>query len=136
MQLPQPKSSSGGESGANQKPEAASPAASNSRRHKPSLTPAAGKSGSGWRGPKAPRLPFLPRDGGGTVFAVRTYAGPRSLLLCFLPTGGPPRAAPREAHRLHPLVGPPVCPMARKPALLGVSADPPKAQGGGSGDKL
>jgi thioredoxin-dependent peroxiredoxin len=101
------------------KAEAASPAAS-----KPPAqaiaTPAAGKSGL-VEGAKAPAF-HLPRDGGGTV-SLSDYAG-KKLVLFFYPRADTPGCT-KEAidfTRLSAAFA------EAETALLGVSADPPKAQ--------
>jgi peroxiredoxin Q/BCP len=101
------------------KAEAASPAASKPPAQAVA-TPAAGKSGLVERA-KAPAF-HLPRDGGGTV-SLSDYAG-KKLVLFFYPRADTPGCT-KEAidfTRLSAAFA------EAETALLGVSADPPKAQ--------
>ena len=99
--------------------EAANPAASKPVE-KTIATPAAGKSGL-VEGAKAPAF-HLPRDGGGTV-SLSDYAG-KKLVLFFYPRADTPGCT-KEAIDFTRLSG---AFTEAGTAVLGVSADPPKAQ--------
>ena len=99
--------------------EAADPAASKPTMQT-SSAPAAGKSGLA-EGAKAPAF-HLPRDGGGTV-SLSDYAG-KNLVLFFYPRADTPGCT-KEAIDFTRLSG---AFAESGTALLGVSADPPKAQ--------
>ncbi|WP_291686419.1 redoxin domain-containing protein [Bradyrhizobium sp.] len=101
------------------KAEAANPAASKPPT-RPTDTPAAGKTGL-TEGTKAPAF-HLPRDGGGTV-SLSDYAG-KNLVLFFYPRADTPGCT-KEAIDFTRLWG---AFAESGTALLGVSADPPKAQ--------
>ena len=101
------------------KAEAANPAASKPPT-RPTDTPAAGKTGL-TEGAKAPAF-HLPRDGGGTV-SLSDYAG-KNLVLFFYPRADTPGCT-KEAIDFTRLSG---AFAESGTALLGVSADPPKAQ--------